>query len=120
MDPDATLAEAREAIQAWEFGVAADAFVALDEWLSSGGFPPKAWRPQVETTALDFCNPLDPGAGIDAMMAHWSTLTFVWVGTVQGCLSVKVRGPEADVRRWLAEWYADDEDVAMFLGGEQP
>jgi hypothetical protein len=55
MDPDATLAQIREAIQrgnaardfteaaALEYGRAAELFGALDEWLKRGGFKPRDW-----------------------------------------------------------------------------
>jgi hypothetical protein len=58
MDPEAALAEAREAMaefrrqygrgnygEAAEAAVAlADSFAALDGWLSKGGFAPAAWK----------------------------------------------------------------------------
>jgi HEAT repeat protein len=59
MDPNEALKDARQAIVRWraleqyalgniEFGEAAcdliDAFEALDEWLSAGGFLPTDWR----------------------------------------------------------------------------
>lgn len=55
MDPDQALADARQAVK--DFDVAhgpeqvseaaerlANAFAALDEWMSRGGFAPAAWR----------------------------------------------------------------------------
>jgi hypothetical protein len=59
VDPDATLAAFRSAIQRWQEAAVADSFdakysaaldaldaaVSLDRWLSRGGFPPTAWQP---------------------------------------------------------------------------
>ena len=53
MDPDATLKEIRELLEIWkveafhaeEVERLAELVEALDEWLSKGGFLPKAWRP---------------------------------------------------------------------------
>jgi len=56
MDPDAALTEARKALQLYlrrysdkgtglyEADNLANAFEALDDWLSHGGFLPKAWE----------------------------------------------------------------------------
>jgi hypothetical protein len=58
MDPNATLATLRAAVIEWEQAVVAgdeqsqldaarrtfEALTALDDWLSSGGFLPTAWR----------------------------------------------------------------------------
>lgn len=54
MDPNETLSQLREAIREYESGhypelnaeKAADAFIALDAWLSNGGFLPNAWDMQ--------------------------------------------------------------------------
>jgi hypothetical protein len=59
MDPDAALAQLRDAIVEWETAPAgsreehaaaermSSAAGALDDWLSHGGFPPAAWaRPE--------------------------------------------------------------------------
>lgn len=56
MDPDKVLDNIRSVIQryvngdletyeeqATAFGYALDDFISLDDWLSSGGFKPKAW-----------------------------------------------------------------------------
>lgn len=47
MDPNATLAKIRELMVSGEqkdFFNLAWAIEDLDKWLSSGGFPPEAWR----------------------------------------------------------------------------
>jgi hypothetical protein len=57
MDPDASLAVSRTAVQRWRDVVRADgpnrydlaldaleAAIALDQWLSSGGYLPAAWH----------------------------------------------------------------------------
>lgn len=61
MDVDATLARLRAAESAWSLvdtfedaarvgAELADAFQDLDEWLSKGGFLPRAWESSVTTT----------------------------------------------------------------------
>lgn len=45
MDPDSVLAELRMAIALGDARVAMRAAADLDEWLSKGGWPPKAWLP---------------------------------------------------------------------------
>ena len=59
MDPDAALAEARAAAAEYEalpngadeevaatlIGSALGSYQALDDWLTKGGFPPRAWGP---------------------------------------------------------------------------
>jgi hypothetical protein len=61
MDPDVTLATMREAIVTYtqsEAGTpahdlagdrAVEAAMALDVWLSKGGFPPRAWQSKEQT-----------------------------------------------------------------------
>jgi len=58
MDPNAALSELRTAAREWEQAVVAEdadgqlaaavraleAAVALDDWMSRGGFPPAAWH----------------------------------------------------------------------------
>jgi len=44
MDPDATLAAAREAYACTDYERAAELFDALDQWISRGGFLPEKWR----------------------------------------------------------------------------
>lgn len=43
MDPDATLARIREAIEQGDGRLLVELIFVLDEWLSSGGFLPKDW-----------------------------------------------------------------------------
>ena len=58
MDPDEALKNAREALRVYcrryrdkgtglvDADGLADAFEVLDDWLSRGGFLPRAWRPK--------------------------------------------------------------------------
>lgn len=43
MDPDETLRLLREAARQNDGDAAIEYFEALDEWITNGGFPPKAW-----------------------------------------------------------------------------
>ncbi len=43
MDPNAALRKMRAAIYNGNYAEAADHAIALDEWLTAGGFPPKDW-----------------------------------------------------------------------------
>jgi hypothetical protein len=43
MDPDAALAAMREAYLKGDLERVAEYAVALDQWISNGGFLPKAW-----------------------------------------------------------------------------
>jgi hypothetical protein len=60
MDPDKALANARAALAAYRSADSsrdaeqaaidlAEAFEALDEWMSKKGFPPRAWDRKLET-----------------------------------------------------------------------
>lgn len=44
MDPNAALAELRDALGMGDLDRAREAFAALDGWLSSGGFLPDDWK----------------------------------------------------------------------------
>ena len=50
MDPNETLAIIRNSFAATDYEAAEEAFEALDEWLSRGGFLPKEWYPAVKVT----------------------------------------------------------------------
>lgn len=43
MDPDATLAEMREAYATGDYERCAELADALDQWISRGGFLPREW-----------------------------------------------------------------------------
>jgi hypothetical protein len=45
MDPNAALANLRQAVEIGDTVAATQAAVDLDEWLSKGGFLPKGWQP---------------------------------------------------------------------------
>lgn len=63
MDPNATLEELREVLQAGETAADIDQvralvlFSALDDWLSNGGFPPDEWRGWMRHRCEGACRP---------------------------------------------------------------
>ena len=112
MDPNAALANLREAIRVWdaaspddtdpstESSYAADAIEAardLDEWLSKGGFLPEAWAPAPEQPA-----PVAPGSlcwygraadgGSDGTVEHHATCDEHPAGTITDVRTGRVIG----------------------------